>query len=70
MAYTDKHNRNVQLNGFSRILPMVRRRFFEDSKSNHGITEEKKEVYMEREMCKSISKDQGVVDENIVTEIP
>jgi hypothetical protein len=31
---------------------MIRRRFFEDSKSNHGIAEEKQEICMDREMWK------------------
>jgi len=49
---------------------MIRRRFFEDSKSNHGITEEKEEVCMDWEVCRSISKDQGVVDDKVDTKIP
>jgi hypothetical protein len=60
----------VQLYGFSRILPTVRRRFFEDSKSDHGIAEEKQEVCMDREVRGSISKAQGVVDDNVDTKSP
>jgi hypothetical protein len=70
MACTEKCTRSMQLYGFSRILPMVRRRFFEDRKSDHGIAEEKQEVFMDREMHGSISKAQGVVDDNIDTKIP
>jgi hypothetical protein len=55
---------------FSRILPTVRQRFFEDSKSNHGIAEEKKEVCMAQEVHGSISKAQGVVDDSVNTEGP
>jgi hypothetical protein len=33
---------------------MIRRRFFEDSKSDHEIAEEKKEVCMDREMRRII----------------
>jgi hypothetical protein len=60
----------MHLYGFSRILLMVRRRFFKDSKSDHGIAEEKQEVFMEREMHGRISKSQGVVDNNVDTESP
>jgi hypothetical protein len=35
---------------------MIRRRFFEDRKSNYGIAEEKQEICMDREMRGSISK--------------
>jgi hypothetical protein len=49
---------------------MVRRRFFEDSKSDHGIAEEKQEVCMDREMRGSILKAQGVVDDNVDTKSP
>jgi hypothetical protein len=35
--------------GFINILPMVHRRFFEDSKSNHKIAQEKKKfVWIEK----------------------
>jgi hypothetical protein len=46
---------------------MVHRGFFEDRKSDYGIAEEKQEVCMDREMCGSISKAQGVVDDNTDT---
>jgi hypothetical protein len=49
---------------------MVRRRFFEDSKSDYGIVEEKKEVCMDREMCGIISKYQGDVDNGADTKSP
>jgi hypothetical protein len=47
MACTEKCTRSMQLYGFSRILPMIRRRFFEDRKSDHRIAEEKQEVCMD-----------------------
>jgi hypothetical protein len=57
MACTEKHTRSMHLYGFSRILPMVHRRFFEDSKSDHGIAEEKKEVfYGPRNVTKSFQR--------------
>jgi hypothetical protein len=49
---------------------MVRRRFFENNKSDHGIAEEKKEVCLNQEMCGSISKAQGVVDDKADTKSP
>jgi hypothetical protein len=36
------------------ILSMVRRRFFEDRKSDHGIADEKKEVCVDQDMHRSI----------------
>jgi hypothetical protein len=42
--------------GFSRILSTVCRGFFEDSKSDHRIVEEKQEVCWEREMRRSFSE--------------
>jgi hypothetical protein len=41
---------------------MVRRGFFEDSKSDHVIVEEEKEVCLDREMRGRILEAQGVVD--------
>jgi hypothetical protein len=61
MACTDKCKRSTQLYGFSRILPTIHRRFFKDSKSGHGIAQEKQEVCMDREMHGIIPKAQGVV---------
>jgi hypothetical protein len=42
--------------GLARILSTVCRGFFEDSKSDHGIAEEKQEVCLDREMRRSISE--------------
>jgi hypothetical protein len=47
MAYVDKHTIITHLYGFTRILPMVRQRFLEDSKSDHRIAEEKQKVFMD-----------------------
>jgi hypothetical protein len=49
---------------------MVRRGFFEDSKSDHGIVEEEQEVCLDREMCGIILEAQGVVDNNTDTKGP
>jgi hypothetical protein len=49
---------------------MVRRRFFEDKKSEYGIIEEKQEVCMNKEMRGCISKAQGVFDDNADTKSP
>jgi hypothetical protein len=70
MACTDKRTGSMQLYGFSRILPTVCRRFFQDRKTYHIIAEEKQEVYMERGVRRSISKAQGVVDDNADTKSP
>jgi hypothetical protein len=55
---------------FTKIIPMVRRRFFKDSKSDHEIAEEKQEFCMYREMGRRILKDQGDVDDNTDTKGP
>jgi hypothetical protein len=47
MAHTDKHTKSMHLYGFSRIIPMICRRFFEDRKSDHGIAEGKNEFCMD-----------------------
>jgi hypothetical protein len=58
MAYIDEHTGITYLYGFSRILTMIRRSFFEDNKSNHGITEEKQEVCMDRDLvCMNASNE-------------
>jgi hypothetical protein len=44
MACADKCTMSTQLLGFGRILPTVRRRFFEGSKSDHEIVEGKREI--------------------------
>jgi hypothetical protein len=49
---------------------MVRRRFFEDSKSDYEIAEEKQEVCMDREIRGRILKAQGAVGENIDIKSP
>jgi hypothetical protein len=49
---------------------MVRQGIFEDSKSDHGIAEEKQEVCLDREMRRRIFEAQGVVDNNIDTKGP
>jgi hypothetical protein len=49
---------------------MVRRRFFEDSKSDQRIAKEKQEVCMDREMHGIISKAQGSIDDSDDTKIP
>jgi hypothetical protein len=67
MDCTDKHTRSMQLYGFSQILLTVRRRFFEDRKSDHGITKEKQEVFMDREVRGSISKAQAGVENCVDT---
>ena len=54
MANIEKCTISTHIYGFSRILPMIRRRFFEDSRSDHGVTEEKQEVCMDRKMRGSI----------------
>jgi hypothetical protein len=48
----------------------VRRGFFEDRKSDYIITEEEKEVCLDREMCGSILEAQGVVDNSTDTKVP
>jgi hypothetical protein len=49
MACIDEHTRGRDIYGFINILPMVHRRFFEDSKSNHKIAQEKKKfVWIEK----------------------
>jgi hypothetical protein len=70
MAYTKKCTISTHIYGFSEILLMVHRRFFKDRKSDHGIAEEKQEVFMEQGMHGSISKAQGFVDENTDTKTP
>jgi hypothetical protein len=70
MACPEESTRSTHLYGFSKILPTIRQRFSKDRKSNHGIAEEKQELFMEREMCRIISKAQGFVDNNIDTESP
>jgi hypothetical protein len=49
---------------------MIRRGIFKDSKSDHGITEEKQEVCLDREMRGSILESQGAVDNNTHTKGP
>jgi hypothetical protein len=44
MAYIDKCPQSAYIHGFSGILSMIRRGFFEDRKSNHKIAEEEQEV--------------------------
>jgi hypothetical protein len=70
MTFIDECTRSTYLYGFRRILSMVRRRFLEDRKSDHGITEEKQESCMDQEMCRIISKDQGFVDDIADTKSP
>ena len=70
MAYTDECPRSAYLHGFSGILLMVHRGFFEDSKSDHEIVEEEKEVCFDREMCERISEAQGDVENNTDTKGP
>jgi hypothetical protein len=50
MNVTEVHN----FIGFGRILSTVCRRIFKDSKSDHGIVEEKHEVCLDREMRGSV----------------
>jgi hypothetical protein len=57
----------MQVYRFIKILPMIHQRIFKYSKSDHKIVEEKKEVYMEREMRKIISRYQGIFDNRIDT---
>jgi hypothetical protein len=49
---------------------MVRRGFFEDSKSDYIIVKEEQEVCLDQEMCGSISEAQGDVDDNTNTKGP
>ena len=44
MACADECHGSAQFYGFSGILPTVCRRIFKDSRSDHGIAEEKPEV--------------------------
>ena len=57
MENTDQCTINTYLYEFSMVLPMDRRMFSEDIKSNHEIVEEKKVVRMDWEMHGRISKD-------------
>jgi hypothetical protein len=41
---------------------MVHQGFLKDRKSNYGIVEEEQEFCLDREMCRGISKAQGVVE--------
>jgi hypothetical protein len=70
MACTEKCTRSMQLYGFSRILPTIRRRFFEDSKSDHGIAKEKQEVCLDREMRGSISKLKELLTTTPILKVP
>jgi hypothetical protein len=47
MASTEKCARSVEFCGFSRILPIICRRIFEDNKTDHKIVEEEQEVLMD-----------------------
>jgi hypothetical protein len=49
---------------------MIHRGFFEDSKYDYKIAEEKQEVFMDREMNGRILKAQGFVDDNTNTKSP
>jgi hypothetical protein len=49
---------------------MVRRGFFEDIKSDYGIAKEEQEVFLDREMSRSLSDPQGNVDDNTDTKGP
>jgi hypothetical protein len=49
---------------------MLRRRFFEDSKSNYGIAEEKQEICMDREMHGSISKIKELLMTTPILKVP
>jgi hypothetical protein len=70
MACAKKCTKIMHIYGFIQMLPIVRQRFFEDSKSDHEIAEEKQEFFMDREVCRSIAKAQGDVDDDIDTKIP
>jgi hypothetical protein len=52
------------------MLSMVHRGFFEDSKSDYKIIEEEQEVCVDRKICGSILKGQGVVDDNVNNKSP
>ena len=54
MACVDKYHRSASFYGFSGILLTVCRGIFEDSRSDHGVAEEKQEVCVDREMGGSI----------------
>jgi hypothetical protein len=54
----------MQIYGFSRTSPTIRGSFFEDSKFDHEIVEEKQEVCMDREMRGIISRAHRVIDDN------
>jgi hypothetical protein len=56
MVNFDERTRSMHIYGFSRILPTIHQRFFEDRKSDHRTTKEKQEVCLEREMHIIISK--------------
>jgi hypothetical protein len=49
---------------------MVHRGFLEDSKSDYIIAEEEQEVCVDQEMRGSISKAQGVIEDNANTKSP
>jgi hypothetical protein len=56
----DRDTISRQVYGFSRILPMVHRRFFEDIKFDHGIEEEKKEVVWTNKCTESFQRIKGI----------
>jgi hypothetical protein len=70
MTCAKKCTISTQLFGFSRILPTVRRGFFRDCKSDHGIAEEKQEVCMDQEVHRSILKVHWDVEDNVDTRSP
>jgi hypothetical protein len=70
MANTDKHTRSTQLYGFSRILPMIRRRFFEDRNPITELQKKNKKFIWTEKCAGSISKAQRVVDDNTNTKGP
>jgi hypothetical protein len=70
MAYAYKRTRSMQLYGFSRILMMLHRRFFEYSKSDHGIAEEKQEVVWIDKCMESFQRIKGLLTTTPILKFP
>jgi hypothetical protein len=70
MACADKSIISMQLYGFSRILPTVRRRFFKDSKYDNRIAEEKKKFVCTEKCAKSFQGLKGLLMTMPILKVP
>jgi hypothetical protein len=56
--------------GLSRILLTIHRRFFKDSKSDHGITEEKQEVCMDEKCAEAFQRIKELLTTTPILKVP